>query len=307
MTAISQKIKSFALFKSEVIQICIAVCLLFCCSQISIPLKPVPITLQTVAVLLIGLFYSRATAVKSLLSYLALGAMGAPVFANFSGGLHMFMGPRGGYLLGFLLAVLAMTFFRERVKNDSSLSLFINCLLGSLCIYLPGISWLSFFVGFSMSIQVGLVPFLIPGIVKALLLSQAVKGVQREKKRAVTLIEMIVVMLLIAMITGALAYNYNGSLNEGKAFKTREAITRIKTILSLTLAEESNLNPPELVANWQSYVQHSPLAGKADNLLKDGWNEEYEVNLVQTEGGGEEIVVTSKRLQAYEQQKKSRH
>ncbi len=127
----------------------------------------------------------------------------------------------------------------------------------------------------------------------------------KRKKRAVTLIEMIVVMLLIATITGALAYNYNASLSEGKAFKTREGISRIKTILALSLAEDNELNPSEIDSQWQSLVQHSPLAGKSKDLLTDGWGKPYEVRCV--EDDGEQIItVRSESLESFEKQKKSK-
>jgi general secretion pathway protein G len=124
----------------------------------------------------------------------------------------------------------------------------------------------------------------------------------KRKKRSVTLIEMIVVMLLIATIAGALAYNYQGSLNEGKAFKTREGISRIKTILSLTLAEHNELNAQQVATGWATYVQDSPLAGKSKDLLKDGWGKDYHVSAASSENG-EDFVVTSDGLQAYERQK----
>jgi general secretion pathway protein G len=123
----------------------------------------------------------------------------------------------------------------------------------------------------------------------------------KRKKRAVTLIEMIVVMLLIAMITGALAYNYNSSLNEGKAFKTKEAISRIKTILALELAE----NPDRDVSDWKQIVTDSPLGGKGDALLRDGWGGEFQVSLENTDDG-QQINVSSKNYDSYLAKKKAK-
>ncbi len=128
---------------------------------------------------------------------------------------------------------------------------------------------------------------------------------QKRKKRAVTLIEMIVVMLLIATIAGALAYNYNASLAEGKAFKTREGISRIKTILALALAEDTNLNPSEIDSQWQRLVQQSPLSGKANDLINDGWGKPYEVHCVD-DGGEQSITVRSQNLEAFERQKRGK-
>ena len=127
------------------------------------------------------------------------------------------------------------------------------------------------------------------------------KKQQKRKKRSLTLIEMIVVMLLIAMITGALAYNYNSSLNKGRAFKSREGITRIETILSIALVEDSSNTTDKVVSNWREIVKRSPLAGKGDELCKDGWNHEYTVRWEKRPGSDEEgFVVESPGLKAYD-------
>lgn len=170
--------KAGALVRNEALQILIGVGLLFGASQISIPLQPVPITLQTVAVMLIGLFYSRKTAIKTVLSYLALGAVGAPVFSNFSGGLPVLLGTRGGYLIGFLLAVAAMTIARERILKETYISMICNCFVGHTIIFAAGIAWLSFLIGFNQAIQFGLLPFIIPGILKSVLLGACVRSLK---------------------------------------------------------------------------------------------------------------------------------
>ena len=125
---------------------------------------------------------------------------------------------------------------------------------------------------------------------------------KKRKKRALTLIEMIVVMLLIAMITGAVAYNYNESLNEGKAFKTKEGIARIETILALEMAE-NNKKLDEVIQDWQGAVKRSPLVGKNTELIKDGWGEEY---IVSVKDDKEEISVKSHRLDEYQNRKKNK-
>jgi biotin transport system substrate-specific component len=294
--------------KSEALQIAIGVAILFCCSQISIPIKPIPITMQSVGVLLIGLFYQRRQALITMLSYIALGAIGVPVFVNLGAYISLAR-PTTGYLVGFIAASIAMPLFREYIKKETSWTIFANCMVGSFCIYSFGIAWLAFFLGWQQAIAVGFLPFIIPGCIKAVILSQAVRHVrgkidkndQTSKKRAVTLIEMIVVMLLIAMITGALAYNYNSSLNEGKAFKTKEAISRIKTILALKLAEE----PQADLGNWKNFVTDSPLAGRGNELLQDGWGGEFEVS-VQDSEDGQEVIVSSKNYKSYLDKKRSK-
>jgi len=95
--------------------------------------------------------------------------------------------------------------------------------------------------------------------------------VHKLKKRFITLIEMMIVMFLIAMITGVIAYNYTGSLEEGKAFKTKNGIEKIKTIVDLHMATSSS----ESSANIPSIIESSPLVKNPEELLKDGWGQHY--------------------------------
>lgn len=172
------KAQNVALLKNELVQVLIGVGMLAAASQLSIPLQPVPITMQTVAVLLIGLFYPTKTAIKTMLSYIGLGALGFPVFANFAGGLHVFLEPTAGYIWGFLACVAAMCLFREKVAKENYVLQLANCVMGSAVIYACGISWLALFVGAEKAIQLGLLPFIIPGCVKALLLTSASRYVK---------------------------------------------------------------------------------------------------------------------------------
>ncbi len=115
---------------------------------------------------------------------------------------------------------------------------------------------------------------------------------KNKKKRSVTLIEMMIVMFLIAMIIGVVAFNYRGSLDEGKAFKSKAAIDKIETILNLAEAEGERVD-----SDWQKLVNQSPLVQKGADLTKDGWGETFRV----TRGNDGEIVVSSNRLEKYVQ------
>lgn len=95
--------------------------------------------------------------------------------------------------------------------------------------------------------------------------------VLKFKKRFITLIEMMIVMFLIAMITGVIAYNYTGSLEEGKAFKTKNGMEKIKTIVDLYLAT----NPDSDTSDIPTIVKQSPLVKNGNELLKDGWGQDY--------------------------------
>ena len=110
---------------------------------------------------------------------------------------------------------------------------------------------------------------------------------KRLKKRCITLIEMMIVMFLIAMITGVIAYNYTGSLEEGKAFKTKNGIEKIKTIVDLHMAT----NASEDLSNIKTVIQNSPLVKNSDEPLKDGWGQPYRFD---TDEKGDLIVISDK-------------
>jgi general secretion pathway protein G len=114
-------------------------------------------------------------------------------------------------------------------------------------------------------------------------------------RRCVTLIEMMIVMFLIALITGVVAYNYRGTLESGKAFKTQAGMEKLQTILSLALAEDPTIDLSG--NNWQQYVSTSVLVKTPKDLFQDGWGEEYEVHLDPNHG----VVINSSKLQAYKQ------
>lgn len=121
-------------------------------------------------------------------------------------------------------------------------------------------------------------------------------------KRHMTLIEIMIVMILIAMITAVIAINYQGSLDEGRAFQTKASIDKIETILTLAVAEKGDLE--EVVQNWQGYVRSSPLVKDANKIIYDGWGEVYEVKVEPRDDGTSKIIVHSRNLDAYEARKR---
>jgi biotin transport system substrate-specific component len=161
------------------LQFVLGLSLLVLTAQISIPLRPVPITLGSVGVLLIALVFEKKQAIAMIASYLLLGAIGLPVFADFSGGIAYVVGATGGYLLGFWFAVLAVASLREHMANETLFKIFVLCVLGTAIIFIFGITWLSYLFSFEKAISVGLLPFIIPGIVKAGLLASTVRGIKQ--------------------------------------------------------------------------------------------------------------------------------
>ena len=106
-----------------------------------------------------------------------------------------------------------------------------------------------------------------------------------------TLVEMMIVMFLIAMITGVIAYNYTGSLEEGKAFKTKTGMMKIQTILALASAEGDIENVKD---HWQEIVRRSPMVQNPDDLMKDGWGVGYRVDVVDEDSEKVIKIVSSK-------------
>jgi biotin transport system substrate-specific component len=175
-------IMSLSITNSKVIQFArpvIGFFLLLFCAQVQIPLSPVPITLQTVALLIIGLTFSKKDALQSVGAYLALGALGFPVFAGFSFGIAKFFGATGGFLFGFLASVWVMTTLREKLTANSFWNMLLVAFAGQATLYICGIAWLSFMIDFKWALAVGLYPFIVPGFVKAFLVAAAVKSIKK--------------------------------------------------------------------------------------------------------------------------------
>lgn len=138
---------------------------------IPIPGTPVPIVLQNFFIMLAGLLLGPALGTAATLIYLALGAIGLPVFAGGTGGIARFLGPTGGYLFGYIAAVFIMGLIsrlgRKRRWWRDAAALAAGCAV----VYAIGVSWLKTAIGSSWekAIAGGLLPFLIGDTVKAAL------------------------------------------------------------------------------------------------------------------------------------------
>ena len=123
--------------------------------------------------------------------------------------------------------------------------------------------------------------------------------IKKSTRRFVTLIEIMIVMFLIALITGVVAYNYRGTLDEGKAFKTKAGIEKLETILSLVLADNPHADLSGTL--WKEYIKNSPLVQNPTALEKDGWGEDYTVDFDQHSGA---LKVSSRKYNEYIQSHK---
>jgi biotin transport system substrate-specific component len=138
-------------------------------SKIEVPFEPVPMTLQTLAVMLLGAAYGARLAGATVALYLLEGLIGLPVFAGVSAGPLVFAGPTGGYLIGFLAAAVAIGFLAERGWDRSTLRLLAAMTIGHALIFLFGFAWLAAQVGMANAWAWGVAPFLAETLVKTLL------------------------------------------------------------------------------------------------------------------------------------------
>ena len=137
--------------------------------SISLPFSPVPITGQTLVVLLVGLLLGRTRGTAAIAAYLAQGAAGLPLFAGGKSGLTTLFGPTGGYLFGFLAAAYIVGMLSELKFKRSVFQAASTLILGNIIIYIFGLFWLARFVGESQVLQLGLYPFLVGDLLKILL------------------------------------------------------------------------------------------------------------------------------------------
>ena len=150
-------------------------------AYIHIPIGPVPIVLSTLFVLLSGLLLGSRCGLASMGLYLLVGALGMPVFAGGKGGLAHFLGPTGGYLLGFALAAWLTGLISERSRGFLVWEV-LSVIIGSLAIYGLGVPWLKIVsqMPWPKAFLVGVAPFLIGDAVKAsvaIILARAVRPI----------------------------------------------------------------------------------------------------------------------------------
>ena len=134
----------------------------------NLPFSPVPVTGQTLAVLLIGSLLGKNRGAAAVGLYLLQGAAGLPVFAGGKSGFITLVGPTGGYLIGFIAAAYIVGILAELRYNKSLIYTGFSMLIGTLVIYIFGLFWLVQFVGESSALQLGLFPFLVGDFVKIL-------------------------------------------------------------------------------------------------------------------------------------------
>ncbi len=141
----------------------LGVCLLTLSAKVQVPFWPVPMTMQTLVVMMLGMAYGRWLGAATVLAYLAVGAAGFPVFAGTPQrgvGLAYMMGPTGGFLIGFLAAAWVTGALAERGWDRSVLLSAAAMLVGTVTIFIFGLAPLIASAGLQRAAEIGLVPFL---------------------------------------------------------------------------------------------------------------------------------------------------
>lgn len=166
----------------QAVLVVLGITLLAVAAKIKVPMwpSPVPITLGTFAVLTIGAAYGARLGLVTIIGYMLIGALGFDVFASSSAenaGLTYMMGGTGGYLVGYVLATLALGMAARRGWDRSILMMALAMLIGNILIYAPGLAWLGQLYGWDQPIlEWGLTPFLVGDALKLALAALVVPG-----------------------------------------------------------------------------------------------------------------------------------
>ena len=142
--------------------------LLIASAKIKVPLYPVPMTLQPLAVLMIAMLFGRKLATLTVGLYIFKGIIGLPVFA-FGGGLMYLVGPTGGFILGFFISAIIVGYLADHGWGKKVSLSIISMLIGMLVIYSLGIFQLALLKGFNFALLKGFYPFLLGDFYKLLL------------------------------------------------------------------------------------------------------------------------------------------
>lgn len=161
-------------------------------AKIQVPFWPVPMTLQTFAIMGIAALYGARLGVATILTYLGAGLAGAPVFAGPAAGPLYFAGPTAGFLIGFIVIAAVVGYAADRGWAKSPFKLFGAMLGGNALCFVLGFIWLAFMfvsaksgstLGAETAFNVGIKPFILAGLLKVALATAMVSLIDRSIKR----------------------------------------------------------------------------------------------------------------------------
>lgn len=157
---------------STMIKIAIMAALISVLSYVTVPLPPVPITGQTLGIMLTGLILSPINAAISVLIFILLGAIGIPVFSGGQAGLPVLVGPTGGYIVGFLIGAIVISLLKKDGKSFT-INAIASIIGGVIVVYCIGVPWLakSLALPLKTALITGVGQFLIGDLIKVVLAS----------------------------------------------------------------------------------------------------------------------------------------
>lgn len=154
-------------------------------SYVEVPMVPVPLTMQTFAVTLVGALYGWRLGAITISAWLIEGVVGLPVLAGGAAGLQHFAGPTAGYLFAFPIVGALVGWLAERGWNGNRVVLaFAAMLLGNVACLILGAAWLGLMIGAEQAIVHGVLPFILGAILKSALGAAALKAFSRGRKEA---------------------------------------------------------------------------------------------------------------------------
>ena len=175
------KLKTFENINSNVVSILLVLfgtILLAISAKIQVPFWPVPMTMQTFVIFLIGMTYSVRLSFITVSMYLFEGALGLPVFAS-GGGIAYLVGPTSGYLYGMLISSVVISYLANLGFSKTYFKTSITLLIGSFVIFLFGILYLGSIIGFEKAIIAGLLPFIPSELFKIALAVSLIPTIQK--------------------------------------------------------------------------------------------------------------------------------
>ncbi|MES2169156.1 MAG: biotin transporter BioY [Actinomycetota bacterium] len=174
---------------TDVVLIAAGAALTAVAAQIAVPLWPVPITGQTLAVLIVGSSLGAVRGALSMVLYAILGIVGLPVFSDQTHGIGVILGATGGYIVGFILAAALTGWLAQRNWDHRILGAIASFAAGSVVTFAIGLPWLAVVLHLNLqqTLEGGLYPFIVGGIIKALLAAIFIRlawfGVNRADER----------------------------------------------------------------------------------------------------------------------------
>ena len=151
-------------------------------AQISIPIpfSPVPITGQTIGVVIVGVMLGPLNGAAAVFAYIFEGTLGLPVFANFSSGIHVLIGPTAGYIWSFIVGAFLIGHLDRLGLTSNFILCFLSCLMATTLILVFGAMYLAIFQGnLNSALTMGFYPFLIGDFVKSFLSALIIVGLKK--------------------------------------------------------------------------------------------------------------------------------